>query len=72
MKSFPAENTKNNISLKKKKSYSLMFRSKYKIKGEGFRNLFPFRKQLKLHDVFIEKMTIKIYKNEFLGESEPI
>jgi len=34
MKSFPAENTKNNISFKKKMSYSLMFRSKYKIKGE--------------------------------------
>ena len=37
-------------------------------------NLFPFRKQNKLHEVFKEKMTVKIYiKNTFLGgKSEPI
>ena len=35
-------------------------------------NLFPFRKQRKLHEVFKENMTVKIYKNDFWGKSEPI
>ena len=50
------------VNIYEKLIYSLLFRSKYKIIGDGFRKSISIQEIKKLHEVFLEKMTLKIYK----------